>query len=328
MAQLQQCPVDGVVRFYNFLPEAHSFLEEVLAGLSLPQKTLPRKYCYDARGCALFEQLCNSPEYYCVRAELALMREHAAAMAKFLGPDCQLIEFGGSARETTRILIEQLRPPLYVPVDPAAETMQAAATGLAQAFPWLNICGVRADYGKPFTLPEFVGVPIRKKAVYFPAATIGSYVPQQALELLVFARRMVGPEGALLVGVDLKKDKLALAAAHDDAAGLNAAFSLNLLARINRELGSDFQPRRFRYRISYDEDRGCIESHLESLASQFVRVGGRRFDFGQGETMLTGISCKYGVEEFRELAQRAGFAPGLVWTNAGGWFSVLGMTAA
>jgi len=327
MAQSQQRPAVGVVRFYNFLPGGTSFLGEVLAGLSRPQKTLPANYFYDERGCALFEQICELPEYYCARAEFAIMREHAAAMAKFLGAGCQLIEFGSGSGAKTRTLIEQSRPPLYVPVGIAGEAMQAAAAGLAQAFPWLNINGVCADYTKSLTLPEFVGVPIRKKVVYFPASTIGNCTPQQALGLLQLARRMVGPSGALLVGVDLKKDKLALTAAYNDAAGVTAAFNLNLLARINRELGADFQPRRFRYLAFYDEGRGWIELHLESLASQFVHVGGERFGFGQGETILTGISCKYSVEEFRELAQRAGFAPGQTWTDAANLFSVHGMVA-
>lgn len=327
MAQPQQRPDLGVVRFYNFLPEGASFLGEVLAGLSWPQKALPPKYLYDERGCALFQQICDLPEYYCARAELAIMREHAAAMAEYLGADCQLIEFGSGAGEKARILIEQLQPPLYVPVDMAGEALQVAAAGLAQAFPWLNISGVCADYTKSLRLPEFVGVPIRKKAAYLPASTFGSFTPQQAFGLLQLARLMVGPGGALLVAVDLKKDRRALEAAYNDAAGLSAAFNLNLLARINRELAADFQLRRFRHQAHYDEDRGWIEMRLESLASQLVHVGGERFAFGAGETVLTGIFCKYSIEEFYQLAQRAGFAPGQTWTDAANLLSVQGMVA-
>jgi dimethylhistidine N-methyltransferase len=327
MAQPQQRPAVGVVRLYNFLPEGASFLAEVLAGLSRPQKVLPSNYFYDTRDCALSEHICELPEYYCARAELALMREQAAAMAKFLGPDCQLIEFGSGWCKKTRILIEQLQPPLYVPVDMAGEAIQAAATGLAQAFPWLNISGVRADYTKSLTLPEFVGVPIRRKVVYVPASRIGGFTPQQALGMLQLARRMVGPDGALLVGVDLKQDQLALGAGYKDAAGVTAAFNLNLLARINCELGADFQLRRFRPLACYTEDRGWIELHLESLASQFAHVGGERFDFGQGETIGSGIFCKYSIAEFHALAQRAGFAPGQSWTDAANLFSVQAMSA-
>ncbi len=327
MAQPQQRPAEGVVRFYNFLPEGDSFLDDVLTGLARPQKTLPPKYFYDARGCELFEQICELPEYYPTRTELAIMREHAGAMAKFLGPDCQLIELGSGSSRKTRILIEQLQPPLYVPIDIAGEALRAAAAGLAQLFPWLNIIGVCADYTKPLTLPEFVGVPIRRKAVYFPGSTIGNFTPHEAIEFLQLARRMVGPGGALLVGVDLKKDKQVLDAAYDDAAGVTAAFNLNLLARINRELGGDFQLRRFCHKAFYDEDKGRIEMHLESLAAQLVRVGGERLRFSQGETIHTEISCKYSVEEFQAVAHRAGFEPDQTWIDAANLFSVHGMIA-
>ena len=327
MAQPQQRPAQGVVRFYNFLTQDTSFLGDVLSGLARPRKALPPKYFYDARGCDLFEQICELPEYYPTRTELAIMREHAAAMAGFLGAGCQLIEFGSGSSRKTRILIEQLQPPLYVPVDIAGEALQAAATGLAQQFPWLNINGVCADYTKALTLPVFVGVPICRKAVYFPGSTIGNFTPEEAIAFLQLARRMVGAGGALLIGVDLKKEKSVLDAAYDDAAGVTAEFNLNLLARINRELGGDFQLRRFCHRAFYDEDKGRIEMHLESLASQFVHVGGERFDFRQGETILTEISCKYGVDEFRAVAQRAGFAPGETWTDPARLFSVHGMIA-
>jgi dimethylhistidine N-methyltransferase len=327
MAQPQQRPAEGVVRFYNFLPDGNSFLDDALAGLARPQKTLPPKYFYDARGCELFEQICELPEYYPTRTELAIMREHAGAMAKFLGPDCQLIELGSGSSRKTRILIEQLQPPLYVPIDIAGEALRAAAAGLAQLFPWLNIIGVCADYTKPLTLPEFVGVPIRRKAVYFPGSTIGNFTPHEAIEFLQLARRMVGPGGALLVGVDLKKDKKVLDAAYDDAAGVTAAFNLNLLARINRELGGDFQLRRFRHMAFYDEDKGWIEMHLESLAAQFAHVGGARVRFSAGETIHTEISCKYSVEEFQAVAHRAGFEPDQTWIDAANLFSVQGMIA-
>ena len=327
MAQPQQRPVQGVVRFYNFLSESAGFLDEVIAGLAPPRKSLPSKYFYDARGCELFERICTLPEYYPTRVELALMREHAAEMASFLGPDCQLVEFGSGSSLKTRILLEQLQPALYVPVDIAGAALRAAAVGLEQAFPWLNINGVCADYTRPLKLPVFVGVLIRNKAVYFPGSTIGNFTPEEAIEFLQFVRRMVGAGGALLIGVDLKKDKHLLDAAYNDAAGVTAAFNLNLLARINRELGGDFQLRRFRHRAFYDEDRGRIEMHLESLAAQFAHVERARFAFGQGETILTEISCKYGVDEFRAIAQRAGFAAARTWIDADRLFSVHGMIA-
>jgi L-histidine Nalpha-methyltransferase len=327
MAQPRQRPAEGVARFYNFLPEGDSFLDDVLTGLARPRKSLPPKYFYDARGCELFEQICTLPEYYPTRTELAIMREHAGAMAKFLGPDCQLIEFGSGSSRKTRILIEQLQPSLYVPIDIADEAMRAATAGLARAFPWLNIIGVCADYTKPLTLPQFVGVPIGRKAVYFPGSTIGNFTPHEAIGFLKLARRMVGPGGALLIGVDLKKDKKVLDAAYSDAAGVTAAFNLNLLQRINRELGGDFQLRRFRHKAFYDEAKGWIEMHIESLASQLVHVGGARFPFSAGETIHTEISCKYSVEEFQAVAHRGGFEHDRTWIDAANLFSVHGMIA-
>jgi dimethylhistidine N-methyltransferase len=328
MAQPQQRPALGVVRFYNFLPEGHSFLDEVLAGLARPQKTLPSKYVYDMRGHELFGKVSELPDYYLARTGLAIMRAHAAAMAKFLGADCQLIEFGAGSGGSTRILIEELQPPLYVLIDVDVEAMKATAGGLAQQFPWLNIIGVCADYAKALTLPEFVGVPIRRKAVYFPGAAIGNFTPDEAIAFLVLARRVVGAGGAALIGVDLKKDKQALAAAYDDAAGVTAAFRLNLLQRINRELGGDFQLRRFRHKVCYNEAKGWIEMHIESLAAQLVHVGGARIRFSAGETIHTEISCKYSAEEFQALAHRGGFEADQTWTDAGGLFSVHGMIAA
>ena len=327
MAQPQQRPAVGVVRLYNFLPEGDFFLDDVLTGLARAPKTLPPKYFYDARGCELFERICTLPEYYPTRAELAIMREHAGAMAEFLGPDCQLIEFGSGSSTKTRILIEQLQPPLYVPIDIAGEAIRAAAAGLAQAFPWLNINGVCADYTKPLSLPEFVGMPMRRKAVFFPGSTIGNFTPHEAIEFLQLVRRMGGKGGTLLIGVDLKKDKRLLDAAYSDAAGVTAAFNLNLLARINRELDGDFQLRRFRHKAFYDEAKGWVEMHIESLATQLVHVGGTRFRFSAGETIHTEISCKYGIEEFQALAHRAGFDPEQTWIDAAKLFSVHGMIA-
>jgi len=322
MASPLQRPAQGVVRFYNFLAARDSFLDEVLNGLAQPQKSLPSRYLYDRRGCELFERVCELPDYYLARTELAIMRAHAGELAKFLGANCQLIEFGAGSSKRSRILIEELQPPLYVLIDTDGESMRATADGLAQQFPWLNTIGVCADYAQALMLPEFVGVTIRNKAVYLPGAILGRFTPEQAIALLKLARRMVGTGGALLVGVDLKKDKALLEAAYDDAQGVTAAFNLNLLARINRELGADFQLRRFAHKGCYNEDQGRIELHIESRAAQLAHVGGVRLRFGEGEAIRTEISCKYSIEEFHAVARRAGFEPGETWTDAANLFSV------
>jgi dimethylhistidine N-methyltransferase len=330
LAMNPQCisePDRGVVRFYNFLPEGKTFLDEVLEGLSRPQKAIPPKYFYDERGSRLFEAICDLPEYYPTRTEMAILRAHLAAMVQFVGPEAELIEFGSGAGIKTQILVEALHPPLYVPIDIDSAMLKKASGELARLFPWINITGICADYSLPLVLPQFVGVPIRRKAVFFPGSTIGNLTPEEALEFLRRTRSLAGTGGVMLIGVDLKKDKALLDAAYDDAQGVTAQFNLNLLARINCELGGDFQPQCFAHRAFYDEAQGRIEMHLESLYSQFVRIAGRRFDFAPGETIHTEISCKYTVEEFQALAQQAGFTTDRVWTDERQMFSVHGLVA-
>src|SRR5499427_1615160 len=236
----------GVVRFYSFLPSADRFREDVLAGLALPQKSIPPKYFYDEQGCRLFEEICELPEYYLTRTETAILRNHVADIAQFVGPDAQLIEFGAGVQAKTRILIQALQTRLYVPIDIAMDTLQASSNELAGRFPWLNVVGICADYTQPLALPGFAGVPVRRKVVFFPGSTVGNFTPAEALEFLGQARRAVGKGGALVIGVDLKKDKATLDAAYDDSKGVTARFNLNLLSRMNRELGADFETRRFR----------------------------------------------------------------------------------
>ena len=318
----------GVVRYYNFLGrDGASFRDDVLAGLALPQKAIPPKYFYDERGSKLFEAICELPEYYPTRTEMAIMQRCIGEVVRLLGPDTQLVEFGSGAGVKTRLLIEHLEPSLYVPVEIAESALREACTDLARRFPWLNINAVVADFARPLKLPEFMGVPIKRKVVYFPGSTIGNFTPEEASRFLVNVRETVGSGGILLIGVDLKKDKPTLDAAYDDAQGVTAQFNLNLLARINRELGGDFQLPRFRHKAFYDEGRGRIEMHLESLYQQFVHVAGQRFDFRPGETIHTEISCKYTIDEFRRLAAGARFHAEAVWTDPANLFAVHAMMA-
>jgi dimethylhistidine N-methyltransferase len=321
-------PAPGVVRFYSFLPSADRLREDVLAGLALPQKSIPPKYFYDEPGCRLFEAICELPEYYLTRTETAILRGHIADIVQFVGPDAELIEYGSGVQAKTRILIQALQTRLYVPIDIALGTLEASSKELASRFPWLNIVGICADYTRPLALPSFAGVPIRRKAAFFPGSTVGNFTPAEALRFLRQVHRSVGAGGALLIGVDLKKDKATLDAAYADAKGVTARFNLNLLARINRELGADFQTNRFRHKGFYDATQGRVEMHLESLHSQIVHVDGQRFDFRPGETIHTEISCKYSIAEFQELGKRAGFSPEKVWTDPEQLFSIHGMVAA
>ena len=318
----------GVVRFYSFLPRAQGLSEDVLAGLALPQKSIPPKYFYDEQGCRLFEAICELPEYYLTRTETAILRGNIVEITQFIGPEAQLIEFGSGVQAKTRILIQALQTQLYVPIDIAIDTLRASSSELARRFPFLNIVGICADHTRPIALPEFVGVPIRRKTVFFPGSTIGNFTPAEALVFLRQARKMAGAGGVLLIGVDLKKDKATLDAAYADGRGVTEQFNLNLLHRINRELAADFQVKRFRHKAFYDPILGRVEMHLESQYSQFVHVAGRRFDFAPGETIHTEISCKYSIAEFQELGKRAGFTPEKVWTDPQQLFSVHGMVAS
>ena len=315
----------GSVTFHGTPVPPGNFLEDVVAGLALPRKALPPKYFYDARGSELFEAICALPEYYPTRAEIALTGAHAEAIAQFAGRDAELIEYGSGASTKTRLLIGRLRPAAYVPIDISGSALHAAAANLAVEFPWLHIRAVTGDFGRPLAIPAFGGA--GRKVVYFPGSTIGNLTPAEALAFLHMTRGQVGPGGAMLVGVDLKKDPNQLHAAYNDAQGVTARFNLNLLARINAELGGDFQLDRFAHYAFYNASEGRIEMHLASLAAQSVNVGSHRYSFSAGETIHTENSCKYSVGEFQALAAQAGFRGEKVWMDADSLFSLHGLVA-
>jgi dimethylhistidine N-methyltransferase len=308
--------------FHDLHPDTGRFLDDVMAGLSRSQKTLPPKYFYDAHGCALFEAICGLPEYYLTRAETALMLGQVGDMARHLGLGCILIEYGSGSGRKTRILIGAIEPVAYVPIDIAREQLGATAAEIARDFPRLRVIAVCADYSRPLALLELEGLGARRRIVYFPGSTIGNLTPAEAAAFLAGAREQAGAGGGLLIGVDLKKDTARLDAAYNDARGVTAAFNLNLLARINRELGADFDLSAFRHRAFYDEAGGRIEMHLESVKAQAVTIDGRAIRFRKGETIHTENSCKYSVREFQELARAAGLAPVECWTDAEQLFSV------
>jgi dimethylhistidine N-methyltransferase len=299
--------------------ELKGFREDVVAGLSAPRKFLPPKYFYDAAGSRLFERICRLPEYYVTRAELALTRRHLGAIARFAGRGCQLIEYGSGEGVKSRLLIRALRPAVYVPVDISQDALRAAAARLGREFPWLRIVPVVGDFSRPLDIPVRRGT---ASVVYFPGSTIGNLTLEEAHAFLSMSR---GVAARMLVGVDLKKDPSILHAAYNDARGVTAAFNLNLLARINRELGADFDLRRWRHYAFYNPAEGRIEMHLVALAAQQVRLGRHRWRFAAGETIHTENSYKYSLEDFRALAARAGFRSEKAWTDARGLFALHGL---
>jgi L-histidine N-alpha-methyltransferase len=302
------------------------FRDDVIAGLSLPQKSLPPKYFYDAAGSRLFERICRLPEYYPTRVELALTRANLAAIARFAGRRVALVEYGSGESLKTRLLLRALEPAAYVPVDISADALRAAERKLRRDFPGLAIRPVQGDFGRPLGIrmdPARGG----RSVVYFPGSTIGNLTPEEAHAFLVMTRGQVGGRGAMLVGVDLKKDPTVLHAAYNDAKGVTAAFNLNLLVRINRELQADFVLARWRHYAFYNPSQGRIEMHLVSLERQSVSVGRHRFQFERGETIHTENSYKYSVEQFHALARSAGFRPARTWMDKKQLFSLYGLTA-
>ena len=234
-----------------------------------------------------------------------------------------LLEYGTGEGIKTRLLIAALRPSLYMPVDISQDALQRAVPRLARAFPGLRIKPVRGDFSRPLDIP-----PLRdgsRRVVYFPGSTIGNLTPDEAHAFLKMTRAQIGARGAMIVGVDLKKDANVLHAAYNDAQGVTAAFNLNVLARVNRELDGDFELRRFVHYAFYEPTAGRIEMHLVSTEKQNVAIGAHRFTFERGESIHTENSYKYSIPEFQALAARAGFRPAKVWTDRRGWFSVHGL---
>jgi L-histidine Nalpha-methyltransferase len=302
--------------------ERGGFLGDVAAGLALAAKELPCKYFYDQRGSELFDAICTLDEYYPTRTELAIMREHGAAMAALVGPHAAIIEYGSGSSIKTRVLIDRLdEPEAYLPVDISCDHMDASMLELADRHPNLLIMPICADFTRAFFMPDLPD-DIGRRIVYFPGSTIGNFGPDEAVELLANMAGVAGPGGGLLIGVDLQKDLGVLEAAYNDARGVTAAFNLNLLRRINDELGGDFDLEAFAHRAVYNQAEGCIEMRLTSLRDQTVRLGGRAYTFAAGEFILTERSHKYTVAGFADLARRAGFTPRKVWTDPRELFSV------
>jgi len=307
---------------HDLVPAAADFVADVVHGLSRPQKQLPPKYFYDERGSALFEAICELPEYYLTRVETELTRRHAREFAELLGPRCALIEFGSGASRKTRILLAGIDAAAYVPIDISRAQLEQCALALAQEFPRLKVIAVCADYMRPLPPALLGAASARRRVVYFPGSTIGNFTPREALEFLRNARALVDAGGGLLIGADLKKDAALLNAAYADARGVTARFNLNLLERINREAAADFDLGAFRHRAYYDAARGRVEMHLVSTRAQSVTVHGRRFDFREGESIHTENSYKFSIEEFQALAANAGFTPVKCWTDDARLFSI------
>jgi len=308
------------ITFHDLHPGHDDIAADVLSGLSREHKSIPPKYFYDAEGSRLFDAITELPEYYPTRTELAMLHEYADDIAEKAGTGHLLVEPGSGSCTKARVLFEGLKPCAYVPMDISADHLRAAASEVALDYPWLEVHAACTDFTRLMSLPP--DSPEGRRLAFFPGSSIGNFDPQAAVGFLTMIADMVGPDGRLLIGVDLKKDRQILEAAYNDALGVTAAFNLNLLARINRELGADFELSQWRHKAFYNETEGRIEMHLVSRVAQQVSLLGHRFEFAEGETIHTENSYKYSVDGFRALAARAGFVGDTVWTDAGQLFSL------
>jgi len=315
-------------RFLQQSPEVSEFEADVLEGLHGVPKHVPAKYFYDATGSRLFERITELPEYYPTRCEMRILRRRAAEIATLIPQGAALVEFGSGSSKKARILLGAA-PKLaaYVPVDICGEMIEQEAAELRPDFPQLKVLPVTADICKPFVLPqEAKAAPAR--VGFFPGSTIGNFEPHEAAGFLRNAANILGKGAILFVGVDLIKSVDVLNAAYNDAEGVTAQFNLNLLTRINRELGGTFRLDSFEHHAFYNRERHRIEMHLASLRRQRVKVAGETIDFRAGETIHTENSYKYSVESLAALARGVGWLPARAWTDSHKYFSIQAFTFA
>lgn len=303
-------------------PAEDDFLAAVRHGLRQRPRAIPPKFFYDAIGSRLFEAICTTPEYYLTRTEISILDQFCAQMAELIGRSCVLIELGcGSAAKTPLLLRHLADGAVYVPIDICGPLLQQSTQRLRTMFPAIRMQPVCADYTRlsGLALDADSG---RRRAIFFPGSTIGNHTPDESVKLLRDAAQLLGRDGALLVGVDCRKSPDLLNAAYNDASGYTAAFNLNLLARMQRELGAQLDVDGFAHYARYNAELGRIEMHLVSKRKQLIRLNDESFHFEEGETIHTENSYKYAVHEFQQLARKAGWHPKMSWTDRNRFFSV------
>ncbi|WP_424627286.1 L-histidine N(alpha)-methyltransferase [Bradyrhizobium sp. SYSU BS000235] len=302
-----------------------TFAQDVIAGLTQQPKRLSPKYFYDEAGSRLFEQITLLPEYYPTRTELRILRDRGADIAAAIPPGAALVEFGAGATTKVRLLLNESTFGAYVPVDISGDFLNGQAAALRRDYPNLAVYPVTADFTKPFALPD--AVKDMPKVGFFPGSTIGNFDPHEACAFLRSAREILGEGAILIVGVDLEKDERVLHDAYNDTAGITGKFNLNVLVRINRELGGNFDLSAFTHRAIYNRERHRIEMHLVSLKSQTIRVLGRAVSFRAGESIHTESSYKYSIERFIALARDSGWGSRATWTDPSDMFSAHALIA-
>ncbi len=299
----------------------YEIISEVLEGLSKDQMELSCKYFYDAKGSALFDEICKLEEYYPTRTELQIMNDNIEEISSALGENILLVELGSGSSIKTRLLLEHLSNlTAYIPIDISSEHLLRTAESLRNDFPKINIYPLDADYNKPFELPK-ITEDFSRIVVYYPGSTVGNFTPKRAKNFINRTAKILGINGTLLVGVDLKKDKKILEAAYNDSKGITAEFNINILERFNSEIGSNFDVNKFTHHAFYNENAGRIEMHLKCTEKQDVRIDGITIIFDRGDDILTEYSYKYTLKEFEDLVSD-NFLVKQVWVDENNLFSV------
>ncbi len=308
------------VMFQDEHPNLGDSQAAILSGLKADNKTINPKWFYDERGSQLFDQITRLPEYYPTRTEVDILKRHCAEISDYCGTGCIFIEPGSGSSEKVRLLLNTLKPAVYVPVDISADFLEQSALALGTEYPWLDIHAVCADFNADWGFVD--ALPAGKRVVFYPGSTIGNLEPTDAIRFLTEVRELVGDDGGALVGVDTHKSSAVLNAAYNDSEGLTADFNLNILRHLNRVMDAEFDEASFSHRAFYNTDRQRIEMHLVSGTAQRVKCNGSYVDFVDGESIHTENSYKYTLQGFTQLAAEAGLKVQQSWTDAEELFSV------
>jgi len=308
------------IEFYDFHPAPDDFFAEVIDGLLKENKSIPPKFFYNEKGSEIFDAICESPEYYPTRTEIGILQDNADEISQYIDSDCLLIEPGSGSSKKVRLLLDSLKPSVYMPMDISKDYLIKTAKDVSNEFSWLDVHAACIDYTDKIKLPY--NMDDVHKVAFFPGSSIGNFEPQDAVKFLKNIAEIVKPGGGILIGVDLKKESDILNAAYNDSNGATADFNLNLLTRINQELDADFNLNGFEHTAFYNDEKGRIEMHLISKEYQSVSVGEHTITFLENETIHTENSYKYTITEFQDLLCSAGFEPLKVWTDDNDLFSV------
>jgi len=308
------------IKFYDFHPKPNDFFAEVIDGLLKEKKSIPPKFFYNEKGSEIFDAICESPEYYPTRTEIGILQDNAAEISQYIDSDCLLIEPGSGSSQKIRLLLDTLKPSVYMPMDISKDYLIKIAKDISSEYSWLDVHAACIDYTDEIKLPY--NMDDVHKVAFFPGSSIGNFEPQNAVNFLKNIAEIVKPGGGILIGVDLKKEIDILNAAYNDSLGVTADFNLNLLTRINHELNANFDLNGFEHMAFYNDKKGRIEMHIKSKEYQEVLVGDYSISFFENETIHTENSYKYTINEFQVLLRCAGFEPLRVWTDENELFSV------